>query len=62
MNIQEIWADMSRKAATIDPLGKTLIFHLDNERPLIDGAGERSAALESGRRQPCAVPIRPVRA
>ena len=42
VKIQEIWADMSRKAATIDPLGKTLIFCLDDERLLIDGTGERN--------------------
>lgn len=42
VNIQEIWTDMSRKAATIDPLGKTLIFYLDNERLLIDGTGKRN--------------------
>lgn len=40
VTIQEICSGMSEKAATIDPLGKTLIFHLDDERLLIDGTGE----------------------
>ena len=42
MTIEEIHADMSAKAAGIEPLGKTLVFHLDDERLLIDGAGDRN--------------------
>lgn len=41
-SIQEICADMSEKAGAIDPLGKTLVFNLDDERLLIDGTGERN--------------------
>ncbi len=40
MTIDEIVADMAAKAAAIDPLGKTLLFHFDEERMLIDGTGE----------------------
>ena len=40
MDIKDICADMAQKAATIDPLGKTLLFHFDEERMLIDGTGE----------------------
>ncbi len=49
MTIQEICADMAAKAASIDPLGKTLIFYLDDERLLIDGTGEQnSVAIVTG--------------
>jgi len=40
MTIDEIARDMAEKAAGIDPLGKTLLFCLDDERMLIDGTGE----------------------
>ena len=40
MNIEDIRADMAEKAATIDPLGKTLVFHLDEEAMLVDGTGD----------------------
>ena len=43
VTIQEICADMAAKAASIDPLGKTLIFYLDDERLLIDGTGEQNS-------------------
>ena len=43
MTIQEICADMAAKAASIDPLGKTLIFYLDDERLFIDGTGEQNS-------------------
>lgn len=38
--IETICADMREKAATIDPLGKTLLFNLDDELMLIDGTGD----------------------
>ncbi len=40
MTIDEIVDDMAAKAATIDPLGKRLLFLLDEEQMLIDGTGE----------------------
>lgn len=40
MTIDEIAADMAGKAREIEPLGKTLLFCLDDERMLIDGTGE----------------------
>ena len=40
MTIDEIAADMAEKAGGLDPLGKTLLFCLDDERMLIDGTGE----------------------
>ena len=40
MTIEEICAAMAEKAGLIDPLGKSLLFCLDNERLLIDGSGE----------------------
>ena len=40
MNIEEICADMAEKASQIDPLGKSLMFYLDEERMLIDGSGD----------------------
>lgn len=43
VTIQEICADMAAKAASIDPLGKTLMFYLDDERLLIDGTGEQNS-------------------
>lgn len=43
VTIQEICADMAAKAASIDPLGKTLIFCLDDERLFIDGTGEQNS-------------------
>ena len=43
VTIQEICDDMAAKAASIDPLGKTLIFCLDDERLLIDGTGEQNS-------------------
>lgn len=43
VTIQEICADMAAKAASIDPLGKTLIFYLDDERLFIDGTGEQNS-------------------
>ena len=42
MDIKDICADMAQKAATIDPLGKTLKFCLDDEIMLIDGTGEQN--------------------
>ena len=42
MTIEEIRADMSEKAGGIDPLGKSLMFCLDDERMLIDGSGDRN--------------------
>lgn len=43
MTIDEIVADMAAKAARIDPLGKRLLFLLDEEQMLIDGTGETNA-------------------
>ena len=40
MTIEDIRADMAEKAATIDPLGKTLAFLLDGEAMLVDGTGD----------------------
>lgn len=40
MTIEEICADMSEKAACIEPLGKTLLFQLDDESMLLDGSGD----------------------
>ena len=40
MSIEEICADMAEKASQIDPLGKSLMFFLDEERMLIDGSGD----------------------
>lgn len=40
MTIEEICADMSEKASQIDPLGKSLMFCLDDERMMIDGSGD----------------------
>ena len=40
MTIDEIVADMAVKAEAIDPLGKKLLFLLDDELMLIDGTGE----------------------
>ena len=40
MTIDEIAADMAVKAGGLDPLGKTLLFCLDDEQMLIDGTGE----------------------
>ncbi len=40
--IEEICGHMSEKAAAIDPLGKTLMFCLDDERMLIDGTGDEN--------------------
>lgn len=42
MTIDEICADMAAKAGTLDPLGKTLLFCLDDERMLIDGTGDEN--------------------
>ena len=42
MTIEEICADMSEKASQIDPLGKSLMFCLDDERMLIDGFGDKN--------------------
>ena len=43
MTIDEIVADMAVKAGSIDPLGKKLLFLLDEEQMLIDGTGEANA-------------------
>ena len=40
MSIDEIAAEMAAKARAIEPLGKTLLFCLDDERMLIDGTCE----------------------
>ena len=40
MTIDEIAADMAAKAGGLEPLGKTLVFYLDDEQMLIDGTGE----------------------
>ena len=39
MTIEDIARDMADKAGGIDPLGKTLLFCLDDEQMLIDGTG-----------------------
>lgn len=49
MTIEEICADMAEKASQIDPLGKSLMFCLDDERLLIDGSGDRNeVAITTG--------------
>ena len=40
MTIDEISRDMAQKSGTLDPLGKTLLFYLDDEKMLIDGTGD----------------------
>ena len=40
MTIEEISRDMAQKSGTLDPLGKTLLFCLDDEKMLIDGTGD----------------------
>ena len=40
MTIDEISRDMAQKSSTLDPLGKTLLFCLDDDKMLIDGTGE----------------------
>ena len=40
MTIDEISRDMAQKSGTLDPLGKTLLFCLDDEKMLIDGTGD----------------------
>ncbi len=40
MTIDEISRDMAAKSSTLDPLGKTLLFLLDDEKMLIDGTGD----------------------
>jgi len=40
MTIDEISHDMAQKSSTLDPLGKTLLFCLDDEKMLIDGTGD----------------------
>ncbi|MDE0419464.1 MAG: SCP2 sterol-binding domain-containing protein [Gammaproteobacteria bacterium] len=40
MTIDDIAGDMAQKAGTLDPLGRTLLFCLDDERMLIDGTGD----------------------
>ena len=40
MTIDDIGAEMAAKATAIEPLGKTLLFCLDDERMLIDGTGD----------------------
>lgn len=40
MTIDEIADDMSQKTGSLDPLGKTLLFCLDDEEMLIDGTGD----------------------
>ena len=42
MTVEEICADMSEKAGSIEPLGKTLPFRLDDESMLLDGCSEES--------------------
>ncbi len=42
MTIDEFVADMAVKAGGIDPLGKRLLFLLDEEQMLIDGTGEEN--------------------
>lgn len=43
MDINAICADMAEKAATIEPLGKTLKFYLDDEIMFLDGTGDVNA-------------------
>lgn len=40
MTIDDIAGDMVDKASTLDPLGRTLLFCLDDELMLVDGTGE----------------------
>lgn len=40
MTIDEISRDMAEKSSGLDPLGKTLLFLLDDEKMLIDGTGD----------------------
>ncbi|MCY3622907.1 MAG: SCP2 sterol-binding domain-containing protein [Gammaproteobacteria bacterium] len=40
MTIDEIAGDMAQKATTLDPLGRTLLFCLDDELMLVDGTGD----------------------
>ncbi len=41
---------MAEKAGAIDPLGKTLVFHPDDERLLIDGCGATNVvSIETGK-------------
>lgn len=40
MSIQDIATDMAAKATEIDPLGKKLLFLLDDEKMLVDGTGD----------------------
>ncbi len=50
MNMEEICADMTEKARLIDPLGKSLLFQLDDERLLVDGTGDSNlVSIETGR-------------
>ena len=43
MTMAEIVADMAVKAESIEPLGKRLLFLLDEDQMLIDGTGEANA-------------------
>ncbi len=50
MTIDEISRDMAHKSGTLDPLGKTLLFCLDDEKMLIDGTGDANVvSVVSGR-------------
>ena len=49
MTIDEIAADMAAKAGGLEPLGKTLVFYLDDEQMLIDGTGETNRVRASSR-------------
>ena len=40
MSIEDVCQDMTEKANSIDPLGKTLLFDFDDEQMLIDGTGD----------------------
>lgn len=40
MTIDEISRDMAAKSSALDPLGKTLLLLLDDEKMLIDGTGD----------------------
>ena len=40
MTMEEICADMAAKASAIDPIGKSSMFYLDDERTPIDGSGD----------------------
>ena len=49
MTIEDIRDEMSQKTLILEPLGKKLIFHLDDESMLIDGTGEKNVvSLVSG--------------